>query len=71
MVIVMMIVIIELISLIRRPSGEEGASAFRVCLPIYKDLRKHVRERVWGADRARPSPGPRILLTPLSPFWRL
>ena len=40
---------------IRRPSGEEGASAFRCCLPINKDLRKRVRERVRGSDRTRPN----------------
>ena len=47
MIIIRMIILIRRI--IRRPSGEEGASAFRCCLPI-KKMRK---------ARARACPGVR------------
>ena len=62
---------IIIIRIIRRPSGEEGASAFRACLIMYKDIKKRERERVRGPGRVRANPGPRDSLTGLSLFWRL
>ena len=58
---------IMIMIIIRRPSGEEGASAFR-SLTIYKDLKKRVRERVRGPGRTRLNPGSTESLTGLSPF---
>ena len=47
---------IMMMILIRRPSSEEGASAFRSCLPMINNGMKRVRERVRGSDRARLNP---------------
>ena len=69
--IIVIIIIIVVVRLIRRPSGEEGASAFRSCLIMNKDGKKRERERVRGPGRTRPNPGPTEFLTPWSSFWRL